>query len=123
MRKLLLGAALGTCLSLAGSTAAMPYGSRTVAARPALRLLGMLPLKVQGVGFRPAEQVTLVLLLAESRSRSQARAGRTGRFVVTFRGVGVDRCTSFTVAARGDQGSRALVRQRAQSGCPGPAVP
>lgn len=105
----LAGAAVAASLVGLGAAAGAPRGSSE---RPALRLLGMSPLTVRGVHFKPGEKVRLVAVVAGSKLGRSARAGVAGSFTVTFGEVpAVDPCSSsLVVVARGSLGSAALLK-------------
>lgn len=117
MRKALLIAALLGIVGVSG-LAAGSSGSL-----PKLRIVTAPPLQVAGTGFKPGEQVKIVLFVSPKKWMKEMRAGISGRFVVTFSRPFVDRCSTFTVNARGDLGSRASVRSRPRADCPEPDYP
>ncbi len=96
---------------------AMLVGIGTMAAAaaaadaPALRRISTAPFQVAGVRFEPAERVTVRLTVDGSRFTRIVRSTRAGTFRAVFKTVFVPRCTTWTVVARGDLGSRATLRQ------------
>ncbi len=95
----------------------------TSASAPRLRLVAMQPLTVRGIDFKPAERVRVRLLLEERTLARSVTATQVGTFMVTFPDVRVDRCTTFTVKSRGNQGSRAVLTGRPLPECPEPVTP
>jgi hypothetical protein len=77
------------------------------AKRPALRILDLAPLTVQGTSFQPGERVKLLVNAGGPVARS-VRAGARGGFTVRL-GVSVRGCTAVVVQAVGGRGSRAMV--------------
>ena len=65
---------------------------------------GQKPLTVEGTGFHPQEQVTVVAKGMQSQ-RVTAQADSSGSFEASFDKV--DACDSITVTATGSKGSRA----------------
>jgi hypothetical protein len=77
-----------------------------IAPKPRLLVGQLYPLTVNGVAFRPGEQVTVVLD-GGKRGRKAARATAQGRFTLRF-AVRLSRCGTLTVRATGSYGSRAV---------------
>jgi hypothetical protein len=78
--------------------------------KPALKIVAMAPLTVQGTGFRGRERVR-VIAVASSRQVRRLRASTGGRFTAGFPDVAVDRCGgSLTVTAQGRAGSFARTK-------------
>jgi hypothetical protein len=86
--------------------------SSTVAAgaNPALRVRTLAPFTVHGTQFKAAERVTVTL---DGTWVRHVKAGPTGAFTATFRGVDVNRCDGYRVTAIGSKSSRAALRARA----------
>jgi hypothetical protein len=83
----------------------------------------MRPLAVAGTGFVPGESVRVVATVRDERFVRVRTARPAGRFGAAFRGVSVDRCTSFVVRARGARGSRAVLVSKSLAECPEPVGP
>jgi hypothetical protein len=85
---------------------------------PRLTLAALDPPAVHGAHFRARERVTVRLqgLPGGTRTRHR-RASAGGAFSVEFTKAAVGRCGGFTVRARGDAGSRAMVRRMQLPGC------
>lgn len=77
------------------------------AKRPALKILDLAPLRVQGTNFEAGERIRL-LVNARGPLAKTVRAGERGGFTVRL-GVSVDGCTAVVVQAIGARGSRAMV--------------
>jgi hypothetical protein len=77
-------------------------------AKPSIGPLTQSPFTVRGVGFRPFELDTVTVdMRDESPSRKTVRAGAAGVFRLGFPRLNVDKCTGYTIFARGRRGSRA----------------
>jgi hypothetical protein len=88
--------------------------------KPTLRIADTTPLAVQGVHFRSAERVTVVVA-SNGRHAKVVRASQLGRFVVRFASVNPDVCNGFVVTATGNRGSRATYKLPQRECPPGPA--
>src|SRR5262245_14000548 len=62
----------------------LALAATAVAATPSVRLAGLSPFRVQGVGFRPAERVIVDLLYAGKDRTAAVTATAGGAFVVSF---------------------------------------
>ena len=82
---------------------------------PAVRVLSLHPVTVQGIRFRPGERLTLVLFL-DGRQQRTVRTGRGGSFVARFDEY-ASLCTAFTLRALSGQALRATVRHRPAPSC------
>lgn len=91
-------------LLLAGAGAAFSAGE---AKRPALRILDLAPVRIQGTNFKPGERVQL-LINARGPVSKAVRAGPRGGFTVRL-GVSLGGCDELVVQAVGGRGSRAMV--------------
>ena len=69
--------------------------------------------------LKPHEHVT-VTLATTTTHRKVVKANASGVFKATFAGVGLPRCESYTVVARGNRGSLALLKIVQE--CPPPAT-
>jgi hypothetical protein len=85
-----------------GTAAEDATAPSTLAARPALTIQSMNPVRVVGRGFKAGEHV----VVSVGPRRRAATADARGRFIVTFARA---RCTSGTIVAIGSRGSRAKV--------------
>jgi hypothetical protein len=88
--------------------------AHTVAA-PALRVVRLSPLTIQGAHFKGAERVT-VTLLAPKRASATIVAGASGTFTVAFRGVRSGKC-AYSARARGARGSAATLKATTKPAC------
>jgi hypothetical protein len=77
------------------------------ARRPALRIVDLAPLTVQGTSFKAGERVKLLVNAGGPHAKT-VRAGRRGGFTVRL-DVSVRGCTAVVVQAIGGRGSRAMV--------------
>lgn len=85
------------------------------AKRPALKILGVAPIRVQGTSFRAGERVKLLVSAGQTPFTRGVKAGPRGGFVVrTNITAGV--CAAIVVQAIGARGSRAMV-DITQPGC------
>jgi hypothetical protein len=75
------------------------------------------PFSVRGIRFKPQEVVTVVAWV-DGRHTRRVQATAAGVFTVRYRGVTVGSCESYTVTARGNQGSRATTKVIVE--CPAP---
>jgi hypothetical protein len=110
---LVITAALTTALLL-GSTA----GGGESSGKPALKLAKSYPLTVQGMNFRPGENVRLTVSSQLKRTKSVI-ASRTGTFLVRFQDA-YHRCAGMMAIAVGQQGSRATLKLPIRFRCPMP---
>ena len=80
------------------------------AQKPTLRFVGFEPLTLRAAAFRPQELVRVTVSVNGAQRAKQARASRTGGFVVRFNEFSAgDRCNSDVWArASGRLGSRAI---------------
>lgn len=83
-----------------------------------LRLAGIQPVRVYGSHFTRHERVRVTLITPAGRWTRHVRAGRHGRFRVTFRGAAhIGPCGGFRVRAIGRSGRRAVLRHTTLPGC------
>jgi hypothetical protein len=75
------------------------------------------PVVVRGTGFRPSERVT-VSFWAKATYRKVVTASRLGAFRVTFRGVAIGSCQSYSAQAKGSRGSTASLKVLAECAAP-----
>jgi hypothetical protein len=100
--------AAAAVLVLAGIAAA-----GATASKPALRVVTMRPLVVQGQRFLPRERVVVTLYFrqyAGETVKRRAAAARTGSFRVSFGEATFDRCSAPFLRANGSRGSRAVLK-------------
>ena len=99
---ILIGACVAVGALIFGFTT---FGSGSAkAAKPTLRILKSMPVKVRGENFRSGETVRVT---AGKRTVS-TRANGDGYFVITIQGA--DRCNSTRILARGSAGSYVVVK-------------
>jgi hypothetical protein len=102
-------------LVAAGQAPARPLAGDS---RPRLRLADADPPTVHATGFARAERVRLTLSGIPGGTRVRhRRASGSGTFSVTFRHAKAGHCSGFTVRARGDAGSRAMLRRMQLPAC------
>jgi len=84
-----------------------------------LRLISRQPVTVRGRSFHRDEHVRVRLTVPTTSTRRSRRvtAGPAGVFTVAFTGVGVGKCTAFSVVAIGGDGSRATLKILPLPGC------
>jgi hypothetical protein len=81
------------------------------AGKARLRMVDIHPVTVSGRKFRVGERVRVRLAAGGLRRTRRVTAGRSGRFVVSFRSVAVNLCDgAVTVFAWGSDGSRARLK-------------
>jgi hypothetical protein len=98
-------------------------GASTRAARITVPLRS--PVTVRGTGFHASERVTITVS-AKSTHAKTVTANRLGNFRATFRGFPIGYCEAYSVRARGNRGSRALLKvipECAPQGPPGTLSP
>jgi hypothetical protein len=78
---------------------------------PVVRAVTMQPFRVRGSNFRPAERVTVRVVVEGAARVHVLRAASTGTFTTTFTAVSIGNCTAYLVTARGSGGSRAMLRR------------
>ena len=98
MRRLFLAAGL-----LVGLIA-MPAGAGA-RAKPSIIVTRVVPLTVRGTGFVARERVIVTARVYDSYRKS-VTATRRGGFLLAYR-IGVSKCVTIHVVARGNRGSRA----------------
>ena len=110
MRRVLFvtGAVLCAVVSVAAAQA------RTTAS---LHLASAVPVGIGGAGFHASEHVRVTLVASSGNYARRVVATRSGRFVVTFSGIPVDRCSGFQVIAVGNHGSRAVFKRPPLPAC------
>jgi hypothetical protein len=124
--RLILIAILGVAAVGIGGVA-WASGSEASATKPGLLIQETNPLTVIGLGFDPAEHVTLTVRpgMAFNSTKAAERVARTaagnGKFVAVFQGVSVSDCQGYAVTAVGSDGNRASVGRRPGVCAPGPA--
>jgi hypothetical protein len=79
-----------------------------VAGTARLQVTARAPFTLHGVGFVPAERITIVVQTAE-RHVKVVTASQDGAFTVRF-DVSFGVCPAYTVSATGSRGSRASLR-------------
>jgi hypothetical protein len=105
-------------LALVCAVAAV-LGPGTAVAKPRLTIVAHAPLlTVRGSGFVRHESVRVSLLMPGSEIVRRVRATRRGGFSVRFAGAAPDRCTGYSIVARGAAGSFVTLRWPARPGCP-----
>jgi hypothetical protein len=67
------------------------------------------PVSVRGTSFRANERVAVTVSAKTTRTKT-ATAGVRGNFAVTFKAVSIGRCQPYTIRAKGNRGSTALLR-------------
>jgi hypothetical protein len=85
------------------------------AERPVLRVVEVEPIVLQGIHFKPGEQVTLHVW-GPARVAKKVKAGLQGGFRVRLRLR--EQCDPLVVHAFGSKGSRARLLRRADVICP-----
>jgi len=105
---------------LLAAAASRPVEGATAVSVPLLRVLHTSPFEVAGRSFKPFERVKVVVTTSAVYTK-RVRAGRSGRFVVNFGRIALDRCTGFVVTASGIRGSRSVLESKNESECPSPA--
>jgi hypothetical protein len=114
-RLLVLGSVCAA-VALGGPAQAAP-GRTTGAAR--MTLVRTDPATVHGTAFRRHERIRVVLRRpGRPASVRDLVASARGSFSVTFGRAAVDRCSGFSITARGGFGSRAVVRRVPRALCP-----
>lgn len=100
-------------LALAVSAAGHVQGAAS------LRLADTAPLVLRGAGFKPREQVRIVVKAGADRRSRTVSANSAGRFLVRFRALGHHPCDGGLVAtATGSFGSHARLKLLPQPLCP-----
>jgi hypothetical protein len=87
---------------------AVPAAGAT-APKAKLRMLSATPVRVSGIGFHARERVG-VTLVTNVVWHKVLRATKAGRFVLSFPNATLDRCSGYSVLARGAAGARASLR-------------
>jgi hypothetical protein len=100
-----------TAASLVGAAVlSLGQANGGTAAKPQLTLVSATPLTIVGTGFRAGEMVRVSVRGDIGSGSARDDAGRNGRIVVRFRRVKLGRCPEYVIVARGDEGSRAVLR-------------
>jgi hypothetical protein len=100
--------------------AAVAAASATAATQKArIFVTATSPASVGGTSFKPRERVT-VTVWTNTMHKKAVTANASGAFKATFAGLGLPRCQSYTVRARGDHGSVAILKVIPE--CPPPAA-
>jgi hypothetical protein len=94
-------------LALAVPTSGATASSQTAAPKPKLRVYDGSPVRVTGVGFHARERVKLTLS-ADGVWHKVVRTTKAGSFGAVFPDAKLDRCTGYSVLARGASGARAM---------------
>ena len=105
MRRSLPVAALvlaAVALTACGGRSSAPSASTTSAQRPELRPVSQSPLRVEGTGFRPGEDVRIEVDAPNGRAK-HTRASSSGSFTTDISEL--TGCGSVTVTATGSQGT------------------
>jgi hypothetical protein len=98
---LVLGA---LALTACGGRASAPSPSTTSAQRPELHPVSQNPLRIEGTGFRPGEEVRIEVDAPNGLAK-HARASSSGSFTADI--TELTGCGSVTVTATGSQGTQA----------------
>src|SRR4051812_36857362 len=101
--------ALGAALTAASAPAAADAPARVAAGTPRLALRSLDPPTVHGTHFARRERVTLTLRGLPGERVRRRRASTDGSFTVAFAKARAGHCDGFTVRAKGDAGSRAML--------------
>ena len=89
---------------------ALLAGAALASARSAqVTMVSMSPVSVRGSGFRANERVAVTVAATTTRTK-RVTAGLRGRFRTTFRQFSVEFCVPYTIRARGDRGSRVVLK-------------
>jgi hypothetical protein len=72
-------------------------------------VLSIAPVSVRGNGFRANERVAVTVTANATRTK-RVIAGARGNFRITFRSFSIEFCVPYTVRAKGNRGSRAVLR-------------
>jgi hypothetical protein len=99
------------------AAAAAPERSEGLTTLPALRLAGVHPVKLRGLGFQPSERIRVTAASKGVRQHRSVRASSRGSFVTTFAELPYDRCSALFAVAVGASGKRAALK------LPEPACP
>jgi hypothetical protein len=83
--------------------------SADASVRARLTVADTTPFTVRGSSFKPAERVALVVVV-KSRWQRTVVASSTGSFVARFTGPTVKPCSAYSVRARGNRGSLAVIK-------------
>lgn len=103
MKALAAGAAVLT-IAVASAQGATP-------ARPSLRLMHTVPIRLFGEHFHPRERVKVTVVLSGARSAYTVRAGATGAFRVALGEHSFDPCNdSLSAHAIGSDGDEASLK-------------
>jgi hypothetical protein len=84
-----------------------------------MRVTSRHPLVLRGSGFKANELVRVIVTRGSDVRTRRVRAGARGRFVVRFRTTLQD-CPPWLIVARGNRGSRALLRSDPRIDCASP---
>jgi hypothetical protein len=79
------------------------------AARAQVAVAQTSPVVITGAGFKKGERIALTVSSKSMRTK-RIVAGAGGGFRTMFRGFSIARCTEYTVRARGNRGSSAVLR-------------
>ena len=87
----------------------LPASLEAATARPSLRIVDRDPLTFGGRAFHADELVSVTVRSGATKARvRKARTDGTGRFILAFAGLRLDRCSgSLEVIATGRRGSKA----------------
>jgi hypothetical protein len=103
-----LGATAAALIGAAVLSLGQAHGG--TAANPRLTLVAGTPLTVVGTGFHAGETVRVSVRGDVGSGTARDDAGANGRIVARFRRVKLGRCPEYVIVARGDEGSRAMLR-------------
>ena len=103
MRRALVATATLVVVAIAPAAAA-----RTT---PSLRIVGMQPLVVRGLGFHAGERTRVTLVTRDETAVRRTIAGTTGAFRVSFAAAALSRCSGFNIIAVGNRGSKAEIKR------------
>jgi hypothetical protein len=118
LSSVLILAALGAALTAVGVLAVAQAPARTVADAPRLALRSLDPTTVHGTSFARRERVTVTVRgLPGGKQVRHRRASTRGSFTVTFPNAGAARCGGLTVRAKGNAGSRAMLKRLPLPAC------
>ena len=94
-----------TVVGILGATPALAAGTAAN-----VDVASPVPLVVHGAGFHPGEHVLVRVSAGRQSWRKTVLAGARGGFWARFRSGIEDSCSSVTIVATGDRGSRAVRR-------------
>ena len=101
---------------LAILTGAVATAAPAAAAKATVKIVKLSPLTIRGIGFKPAERVTLTLS-AGAAGTAKGTATATGILTVSFPKAKVTACTSYTLRAVGASGTKVTFKQIVKPSC------